>query len=54
MEELQELIDFYGLDIEMINALEAAIIRTVESALEDEEPVLFYGWRPHSMFENMM
>lgn len=51
MEEMEEMIEFYDLDIDLINSSEAAMLGTAESEIEAEEPILFYGWRPHSMFD---
>ncbi|UJL46219.1 glycine betaine ABC transporter substrate-binding protein [Virgibacillus sp. NKC19-16] len=51
MQDMQEVIDFYDLDIEMINSSEAAMLAAAEGEMEEGNPVLFYGWRPHSMFD---
>lgn len=50
MDELQELIDAYDLDLELISSSEGAMIAAAQTSIEEEEPILYYGWRPHSMF----
>ncbi|HLR63335.1 MAG TPA: glycine betaine ABC transporter substrate-binding protein [Lentibacillus sp.] len=51
MQDMEKVIDFYNLDIEMTNSSEAAMLAAAEAEMEEENPVLFYGWRPHSMFD---
>ncbi|WP_164667723.1 glycine betaine ABC transporter substrate-binding protein [Virgibacillus doumboii] len=51
MQDMKKVIDFYNLDIEMINSSEAAMLAAAQSKMDEEKPVLFYGWRPHSMFD---
>ncbi|MEN1966622.1 glycine betaine ABC transporter substrate-binding protein [Lentibacillus sp. N15] len=51
MQEMEKMIDFYDLDLEMINSSEAAMLAAALPKMEEKKPVLFYGWRPHSMFE---
>jgi len=46
----REMIDAYGLDLEYVASSEAAMLAQVQKELAKEEPVLFLGWRPHSMF----
>lgn len=53
MEDLQEIIDAYDLDIEMVNSSEGAMLAAAKSKIEDKEPVLLYGWEPHSMFQRL-
>lgn len=50
VDNMQKMIDSYDLDIEMTNSSEAAMLAAAKTKMEDKEPVLFYGWRPHSMF----
>jgi glycine betaine/proline transport system substrate-binding protein len=50
MDELQELIDAYELDIELVNSSEGALLAHARAKTENNEPVLVYGWEPHSMF----
>ncbi|MBY7144943.1 glycine betaine ABC transporter substrate-binding protein [Virgibacillus sp. NKC19-3] len=51
MQDMEKVIDFYDLDIEMINSSEAAMLAAAEGEMDEGNPVLFYGWRPHSMFD---
>lgn len=51
IEAIPELIESYDLDLEMINATEPAMLTAAEDKMEKKEPVVFFGWRPHSMFE---
>ncbi|MBY7142421.1 glycine betaine ABC transporter substrate-binding protein [Virgibacillus sp. NKC19-3] len=50
VEEIPKLIDIYDLDMEMTNSSEAAMLAAAKSKIEKEEPVVLFGWRPHSMF----
>ena len=52
MDELQELIDVYELDIELVNSSEGALLAHAKAKTEKEEPVLVYGWEPHSMYKD--
>ncbi|GGK00192.1 ABC transporter substrate-binding protein [Lentibacillus kapialis] len=51
MEDLQDIIDAYNLDVEMINSSEGAMLAAAKAKIEKKEPVLLYGWEPHSMFQ---
>ncbi|WP_026702924.1 glycine betaine ABC transporter substrate-binding protein [Salibacterium aidingense] len=53
MDELQELIDAYDLDLELVNSSEGAMISAAKASTDQEEPILLYGWRPHSMFNEL-
>lgn len=53
MEDLQDIIDAYDLDMDMINSSEAAMLAAAKSKIEKKEPVLLYGWEPHSMFQQL-
>ncbi|WP_027964904.1 glycine betaine ABC transporter substrate-binding protein [Halalkalibacillus halophilus] len=53
MDELQELIDAYDLDLNLVNSSEGAMIAAAKASTDQEEPILLYGWRPHSMFNDM-
>lgn len=50
MENMEKVIDAYDLDLELVTSSESAMLSTAEEKMDDEEPVLFYGWRPHTMF----
>ncbi len=46
----RELIDVYDLDIEYVASSEAAMLSQAATAIQAQEPILFLGYRPHSMF----
>ncbi len=50
MENLNKVIEGYGIDITQVNSSEGAMMAMAIKKMENEEPVLFYGWRPHTMF----
>lgn len=50
MDNMEKVIDAYDLDLDLVTSSESAMLSTAEDKMEDEEPVLFYGWRPHTMF----
>lgn len=49
-ENLDKVIDGYDLDVKQVNSSEGGMMAEVIRKMEKEEPVLFYGWHPHSMF----
>lgn len=51
VEDIPKVIDRYDLDMKMINSSEAAMLVAVKTKIEQEEPVVFLAWRPHSMFQ---
>lgn len=51
IEAIPKLIESYDLDLEMLNSTEPAMLTAAEDKMEKKEPVVFFGWRPHSMFE---
>jgi len=53
MDELQELIDAYDLDLELVNSSEGAMISAAKASTDKNESILLYGWRPHSMFNDI-
>lgn len=53
MEDLQDIIDAYDLDMEMVNSSEGAMLAAAEDKIEAQEPVVLYGWEPHSMFQQL-
>ncbi len=48
----REMIEVYDLDLEYITSSETAMLTQATKNIANEEPVLFLGWRPHSMFAN--
>ncbi|WP_249870447.1 glycine betaine ABC transporter substrate-binding protein [Oceanobacillus saliphilus] len=47
---INEMIADYGLDINQVNSSEGGMIAQAMRMMQQEEPVIFYGWRPHTMF----
>lgn len=52
-QRIDEVIEGYELDMEQINSSEGAMMAEAQRLMEQEEPVVFYGWRPHTMFNKM-
>ncbi|UOQ83401.1 glycine betaine ABC transporter substrate-binding protein [Gracilibacillus salinarum] len=50
---LNDAIDQYGLDLEQVNSSEGGMLAQAMKLMQQEEPVLFYGWRPHTMFNKL-
>ncbi len=46
----RELIEEYGLDYNYVTSSEAAMMAQATKEIANEKPILFVGWRPHSMF----
>lgn len=46
----RQLIEGYGLKYEYAVSSEAAMLAQAKKQIKDEKPVLFVGWRPHTMF----
>lgn len=46
----QMKIDYELDDYEVVHSSETAMMSQVEKMISNEEPVIFVGWRPHSMF----
>ncbi|GAA0450274.1 glycine betaine ABC transporter substrate-binding protein [Alkalibacillus silvisoli] len=49
-ETIDEFIEAYDLDFEQVNSSEGGMIAQAQRMMNNEEPVIFYGWRPHTMF----
>ncbi|PKM90835.1 MAG: hypothetical protein CVU87_00840 [Firmicutes bacterium HGW-Firmicutes-12] len=45
----QEIIDGYGLDLELVSGTMASMMAEADYAIKHEEPIVFLGWRPHTM-----
>ncbi|WP_182199739.1 glycine betaine ABC transporter substrate-binding protein [Paraliobacillus salinarum] len=50
---INDVIDQYGLDMQQVNSSEGGMLAQAMKSMEQEEPVLFYGWRPHTMFNKL-
>ncbi|WP_026571956.1 MULTISPECIES: glycine betaine ABC transporter substrate-binding protein [Sediminibacillus] len=48
--ESKEMIEEYGLDIEHVASSEGGMLAQAQRLMSQEEPVIFFGWRPHTMF----
>lgn len=45
----EEVIEGYGLDIEILEGTLSSMMAEVDYAISQEDPILFLGWRPHTM-----
>lgn len=50
---INEVIEGYELDIKQINSSEGGMLAQARRLMENKEPLIFYGWRPHSMFNKL-
>ncbi|MGP4039698.1 glycine betaine ABC transporter substrate-binding protein [Gracilibacillus sp. D59] len=48
--KIDGLIETYELDMKQVNSSEGGMIAQAMRKMESEKPVVFYGWRPHTMF----
>lgn len=48
--ESDEMIKAYGLDMKQVNSSEGGMMAQAIRMMEQEKPVVFFGWRPHTMF----
>lgn len=46
----EEVVEAHGLDLEIVSGSMASMLAEVDYATRQEEPILFLGWRPHTMF----
>ncbi|MFD1039387.1 glycine betaine ABC transporter substrate-binding protein [Virgibacillus byunsanensis] len=49
-EVIDEAIEGYGLDMKQVNSSEGGMMAEAMRKMQSEDPVVFYGWRPHTMF----
>ncbi len=49
-EESNDMIKDYGLDMKQVNSSEGGMIAQASRKIAQKKPVVFFGWRPHSMF----
>lgn len=52
-QELRDLIEEYDLDMELVPSSEGGMIAQAQKDMSKEKPVVFYGWRPHTMFNKL-
>lgn len=50
---IDSLIEGYGLDMKQVNSSEGGMIAQGIRQMQQKKPVVFYGWRPHTMFNKM-
>lgn len=48
--ESDEIIKAYEFDMTQVNSSEGGMLAQAQRMMEQEKPVVFYGWRPHTMF----
>ncbi|MDQ0427983.1 glycine betaine/proline transport system substrate-binding protein [Planomicrobium stackebrandtii] len=48
--ESDEIIEAYGFDMTQVSSSEGGMLAQAQKLMAQEEPVIFYGWRPHTMF----
>ncbi|RSL33079.1 glycine betaine ABC transporter substrate-binding protein [Salibacterium salarium] len=51
-ETSRELVESYELDMEVVASSEGGMMAEASRKIQQEKPVVFYGWRPHPMFNN--
>ncbi|WP_096187217.1 glycine betaine ABC transporter substrate-binding protein [Evansella halocellulosilytica] len=47
---IREFIEEEGADMDLVASSEGGMIAQAQRQMNNEEPVIFYGWRPHTMF----
>ncbi|MDS9471348.1 glycine betaine ABC transporter substrate-binding protein [Sporosarcina pasteurii] len=47
---INELLESYELDLKQVNSSEGGMLAQARRLMENEDPVSFFGWRPHTMF----
>lgn len=50
---IDSLIEGYDLDMKQINSSEGGMLAQAQRLIEQEKPVVFYAWRPHTMFRKL-
>ena len=50
MEATHRAIDVYGLGMDLLTSSGAAMTASLKDAIQDEEPIVVTGWKPHWMF----
>ncbi|WP_226037387.1 glycine betaine ABC transporter substrate-binding protein [Aquibacillus saliphilus] len=48
--ESDEIIEAYELNMKQVNSSEGGMLAQAQRKMNQEDPVVFYGWRPHTMF----
>lgn len=47
----EEIIEGYELDYELLNGSTIGMLTELQRAINNEEPMVFLAWRPHTMFQ---
>lgn len=47
---INDMIEGYNLDLKQINSSEGGMLAQAQRLMNSEKAVVFYGWRPHTMF----
>ena len=50
MKTTEQVIDMYNLDVKLMASSGPAMTAALKDAVENEEPIVVTGWRPHTMF----
>ncbi len=50
MKTTEQVIDMYDLDVKLMASSGPAMTAALKDAVENEEPIVVTGWRPHTMF----
>jgi len=50
-ETSRKMIKEYGLNVDYVASGEAAMMTEAKRKIDRKEPIIFLGWRPHSMFQ---
>jgi len=50
---IDSLIEGYELDMKQVNSSEGGMLAQAQRMIEQEKPVVFYAWRPHTMFRKL-
>jgi len=48
----EQTIEAYDLDYTLVEGSTTAMLATVKKAVQNEEPIVFLAWRPHTMFQD--
>ncbi|ARF16136.1 glycine/betaine ABC transporter substrate-binding protein [Sporosarcina sp. P3] len=47
---INDMLEGYDLDMKQVNSSEGGMLAQAQRFMSKEEPVAFFGWRPHTMF----
>lgn len=50
MRQTQQAIEAYNLDVELVQSSETAMLASLKTAVDKDEPVVVTGWKPHWKF----